>query len=800
MNPRNPTLADIASGELPAGLQLGVRQLRAALEASGARAAPDLQSFYEAVCRWRRAANTEETGALSRWIDEVAKPFVAELDSAGWAWLAEQSPTAAAAVDFLWAMLHCAPWRALGAAAEGTATRLLADVPPVPPDDSNALWASVARRLLSVVGNVAPALLTKTLAGMRPWLLSAVLAQVDQIPCYHNVAEPLADGLLRLPVENAAQAFAEVLTSSPSTAVLALLQDVVRPPLPDATRDTSPGRPSAVRLCEAIKTRNASPEVANLLDAWLAEPEELANLVGSYLRAEPANHEDAFDLLTAHSSEKRGDPIPRWGERGFVKSWMAVSMRIRHGADQRGGIFAPDFETATVLAGVPPDALVRFIREQPNARFLVEYLARLPSFQYPHVDAVCERVAGDSTIEARLSAARGREAGYVLTQLDWLAYAHPSIAELRDRLAPLLIPRIPTADLLHGPGEFFQNPALAPHTTREVEARGGAAANLAELVVVLRTKERWRLGLGEQDFAHAAEMGLPPGGAGAELLEWMGHVQSLFELHAETAVGLLARLTAEQIECIYREHPGLGAPAQYGWDAHRRLALGAHLLEVWLRLDRAAAVSVLGEPEIGQRDFLLLLQVAGLCRNGDWNPPAKAPAKEPEPPTGFREAEHWLDILEQADSALAEQMLVALLHHAQACLSRRTDRLDTLDGVAAFLRWAVAKTGDSLHPGYLDVLARRIEQLPPDGAAEAVAIAAVSLPVHPEAREKYLERVLPEVDRRLAGAELDADGTLLLRALRAVLQAEFPRLTSLLTARPVPRTPPAKRPGSSRRR
>jgi hypothetical protein len=515
-----------------------------------------------------------------------------------------------------------------------------------------------------------------------------------------------------------------------------------------------------VNLRRALGRRSAELQrrVEAFTTALLNHDRELSTILSAYLNARPTNHEDVFDLLSAHSENRReGHPPSLWGMPS-VMSWISGSMRsgsIATGRRSSTRLDPADFDWQPAVRAVSEPVLRELILGQASPEFALAYLGHIRQANHPDFETLCANLAASRVFRDRLLVSTGVMSAVVLQKLDRLRYYAPALKELYRQLMPELLPEVP-AQYLHNiiHSALLFKGGLEQTIEQDLERRFQRIANIKELenllgsaLMVFQASEVLARFLDKVPFD-------------AQLEKWLYVVARLTPyLGGEPAQRLLSRLPRSLFRRMYMLPPW--GPRDY--DAagfiESRQAFKCLFIEAWARHECVQAHEALQEHI--QRDFTLWW----MCR---------FPESESEEQLAASAVFHWLQVLAHYCPDSLSTYLRSLLH--QAWTVRHFDRygpyIETAARfVSAWLRFASTTAGRRLWM----VLLARLEALTEDDYESAAALAAVELPAAPGELAAFRAQAVPEVRKRVrAAATVSASGSL--GRLRDRLSKESPDL------------------------
>jgi len=753
--------------------------LSRAFDATAPGAAEELRDFISAVRKWLEVRE-EKTLLLWRWVEAQVDSWLHRIDATTVDALAATMPTLPDRIRllevFFGTPLRSSLGKALQAAAKALAELPSQDVTPEEQVQRGTFalklvdMAAVAAVHRDVTG------LAQVLSLLPDSLLEQVFAQAGRLGYFDFYLEELARAL-PMTEPHVTEAFAASFSHKESLRLRRLLEELAtharRPAVPHLPNP--PARSEVERwfinLRRAVGRRSAELQrrVEAFTTAHLNHERELSTILAAYLNARPANHEDVFDLFSAHSERRReGFPPSVWG-RPSVMTWSSGSMRsgsIATGRPSKTRLDPADFDWQPALRAVSEPVLREFILGQESPEFALAYLAHIRQVDHPDFETLCTNLAASRVFSDRLRVSTGVMSAVVLRKLYHLRYSVP-LKDLYRQLMPELLPEVP-AEYLSNIIEsvrFFEE-GLEQPIEQDLDRRFPRAADVTELedllngaLTVFTASEVVARFLDKVPFDK-----LVPGEGteDAQLEEWLNVVAQLSNcLDGEPAQRLLSRLPPSLFGRMYLL-PLMG-PLKHDMRGFidSRQALKCLFIEAWARHGCVPVHEALQQHI--ERDFELWWR----CRFPE-------DAKQLVASTAFR----WLHVVAGHCPEALPTYLRTLLQYAWTV--RHHDEYGPYIEAAAKLVGAwlhlVSRTAGMQ---LWRILLARLEALPEDDYEGAAALAAVELPAAPGELASFRARAVPEVQKRVLAASSVSMGDSLGR-LRQRLAKDSPELETQL--------------------
>lgn len=783
MRKAQQSLSAIANAGPDAALKETDETLSRAFDATHPRATEELRGFISTVRKWLDARDANIL-ALRKWVEEQVDPWLRRLGASTVTALVGTVPDLHDRLRLLREFFETDMRSLLGPALEATAASFagasLQDMPPEEQDRrvSSALKLVEMAAVVSVPNEVEG--LARVLSRLPEPLVERVFVQAGRLDFFDFYLEELARAL-PLAEPHVTDAFAAAFAGKESLRLRRLLEEVAtharQPADPVVTKPPSRDRVEKwfVDLRRALGRHSAELQrrVEAFSTALLHQDRELSTILSSYLNALPENHEDVFDLLSAHSQWRReGYPPPSpWGMPS-VMSWISGSMRsgsITTGDLHRTPPDPPDFDWRPALRAVSEPVLRKFILAQTNPAFALDYLNRIYQADHPGFEMLCAKLTANSEFRSRLQVAPRAMSAVVLQMLDHLRLRAPALKELYRQLVPELIPVVPAEylrEVIYSVLRFEEG--LVPSITRDLERRFPhidsvpKLAHLLECALIVLQESEVRTRLLDKVSFHA----LVPGeeATDTQLEEWLYAVAGLpAALGGAPEQLLLSHLPRSLFGRMYALTPwGPGNS-----DTHHRVeqqqALKYLFIEEWARHTCVQVHEALHEHL--RRDFDLWW----MCR---------FPEAGSEEQLVVSAAFRWLQVVARHCPDVLPTYLYSLMHNAWTV--RHSDRYGPyIESAARFVSAWLRFVSTTAGKGLWLVLLARLEALPEDDYESAAALAAVDLPANPGVLAAFRARAVPEVRKRvLAASTVNERGSL--RRLRDRLSKESPELVAQL--------------------
>ncbi|MGZ3460119.1 MAG: hypothetical protein ACXU86_16645, partial [Archangium sp.] len=373
MRKAQQSLSAIASSGPDAALKETAETLSRVFDATHPRAAEELRGFISTIRKWLDARD-ENFPALRNWVEEQIDPWLHRLGASTVTALVSTMPDLHERLRLLGEFFGTRMWSLLGPALEATAASFAgAPLQDMPPEEqarrvSSALKLVGMAAVVSVHNDVEG--LARVLLRLPELLVEQVFVQAGRLDFFDFYLEELARAL-PLAEPHVTDAFAAAFAGKESLRLRRLLEEVAtharQPAEPLVTKPPSRDRVEKwfVDLRRALGRRSAELQrrVEAFTTALLNQDRELSTILSTYLNARPGNHEDVFDLLSAHSQRHReGYPPSPWGMPS-VMTWISGSMRSGSIATGRRPRTLPDpadFDWRPALRAVSEPVLREF--------------------------------------------------------------------------------------------------------------------------------------------------------------------------------------------------------------------------------------------------------------------------------------------------------------------------------------------------------------------------------------------------------------------------------------------------------
>ncbi|WP_224363053.1 hypothetical protein [Hyalangium versicolor] len=776
------TLADIVGAGPEAALKETAQTLAQAFVPGRPAAAEELRGFILAVQAWLDEGGAPFRERL-RWVESQVDPWLRQLNPDAVSAMAATVSNIRERIRLL-AMFFGTPMRHLLWKALEDSAAAFAGLPAQVTPEEQSSREEAALRLTDMAAALAARGEVKGLARILSLLpvslTEQVFARAGQLIFFEYCVEEWARAL-PLAEPGVADAFAAAFGRNESVRLRHLLEELVE----HARRPAHPVLPKGPSRREVeewfVTFRRAlgkrSPQLQRRVEAFTtslwSHERELAAILAAYLNARPINHEEVFDLFSAHSEKRReGHPPSDWKKPSVMTS-ISGSMRSRSlfsGPGASPKLDPADFDWKPAMRGVAEPVLRELILAQRNPEFALSYIEQVWQAGHPEFHTLCENLSASAVFRNRLRETSRTMAAVVLINLEKLRHHAPALKVLFSSLFTELLPEVPVGflrGLMHDVIIFDEG--LSELMQRELKHRFPKVESVNELEDLLECAS---------DLLSDAEVvaGLekvalpalcPDKDADAEpLKDWLYVVTRLTEMRVgEPAKRLLACLPRELFGRMYPLEPFGFKDYDTEWFCLRRQALKNLFVEEWARHEPEQVQKALQDHL--ERDF-----------NFWWR--CHFPEREHNEDVTASPVYGWLQMVATHCPEKLGTYLSSALHHARA--SRGPNHVGPNIQTAARLvnAWLLSH-GETAGEVMWKLLLERFVQLAEDDYESAAAVAAVELPGLPGELAAFRKQAVEEVRKRMhaAGSTLWQGS---LGELRNLLSKESPELLALLSS------------------